>query len=627
MTVIETIGDIMNQEVAERSTAVYGVDADKYKNCTPEELQTLLDCRVYRNTFHLTNIKSSTAFMREGEGENQKEGIENQCNPLHRSKVVSASNQYKPVQPEDVTSHIALSKYARIEEEKFFLFHDDNVWPKEMLKVRNSLLRDTCLDEEIIANKGNEFTLLPFLLDRYRAFYPMIFGQKESKFKAYQRDVVNDDDPTEPPNNHTPVDNLLEPNECAIQNEPNELVPSQEEVENSLLLENNISLYDMKWQDYAKSIFSEDEILFDLIITDPPYNLPSNPSRSGTGYKDFISDEEMRAFTQFCNRALKTGSYIVLFTSFHLFPRWVSSFKESQFKVKSYPFVVMKDHNTIQQRQKIDFPQNCTEFILLAKSNGSHPTGFMPDFKHLYNNVCTSSNKAFAGVSNLPVTKFKLLNKPSNEPVRVEEKNVDFILELVSQFSPNNGSIMDPYAGTFTSAIAAFRSKRHSVCIEKDSHCFKLAKNRLIRLLKPIDGYLEDDGFNGSQQISTVASENLISTSQSMISNGLVVPNTHQTNSERTDKTTVNSSNRSDQRTELKEGSESEKSFQTANECDNPIPHAGKQSRVTEIVPISDVGNQSTGTDDECSQNASTKNGLDLLAGCVSSGTENNRRS
>ena len=54
--------------------------------------------------------------MREGEGIDLEEGIQNQCNSLHRSKTVSASNQYKPIQSEVITSQLSLSKYARLEQ-------------------------------------------------------------------------------------------------------------------------------------------------------------------------------------------------------------------------------------------------------------------------------------------------------------------------------------------------------------------------------------------------------------------------------------------------------------------------------------------------------------------------------
>lgn len=521
--VIETLGEIMNQEIPEKSTSVYGVDADKYKNCTPQELQTRLDCRVYRNSFHLTSIKSSTAFMREGEGDDLETGIENQCNTLHRAKVLSASNQYKPVQPEMVSAQVSHAKYAKVEEQKFFLFHEQQIWPTELEKVRTTLLQDTSLDNEITENKGNEFTLLPFLLKRYKALFPSISGLKETKFKALQSDL-----PAESSTTSNVVNESTSPHPAeTVTILPEYEAPNQDEIEQSILEENNIALYDMKWQDYAKSIFSEEEALFDLVITDPPYNLPANPSRSGTGYNDFICDEEMRAFTQFCNRSLKSGSYVILFTSFQLFSRWIESFKSAQFKVMPYPFVVMKDHNTMQQRQKTDFPQNCSEFIMLAKSNGAHPSGFMPDFKSLYNNVCSSSKKAFAGVNQLPVTKFKLLNKPSKEPVRVEEKNVDFIMELISQYCPINGMAFDPYGGTFTTGIAAYRSKRSAVCVEKDSHCYKLAKERIIRLLKPMD--INDERTNRRTEVHSHSEiNNLPNNATSMTKNGMTFVETDQ---------------------------------------------------------------------------------------------------
>ena len=210
---IETLGEIVNEEIPEKSTAVHGVDSEKYKTCTPDQLQTRLDCRVYRNSFNLSSLKSSTAFMREGESNNAEEGIENQCNTLHRVKVISASISYKCVQPEIVTTQLALSKYARIEQEKFFTFHEEQQWPRELDKVKDTLLRDITLDNKISENKENEFTLLPFILGRYKALFPSIYTLKERKYRALQSDSdrVTTESPEKEDNNENVSENVNPP--------------------------------------------------------------------------------------------------------------------------------------------------------------------------------------------------------------------------------------------------------------------------------------------------------------------------------------------------------------------------------------------------------------------------------
>ena len=93
----------------------------------------------------------------------------------------------------------------------------------------------------------------------------------------------------------------------------------------------------------------------------------------------------------------------------------------------------------------------------------------------------------------------------------MEEKNIDLIMELITQFSPINGSIIDPYGGTITSSIAAIRCKRSAVCIEKDSHCFKLAKDRIIRLLKPLDDFNKTNTClttSSSQETEVISTQN-----------------------------------------------------------------------------------------------------------------------
>lgn len=98
----------------------------------------------------------------------------------------------------------------------------------------------------------------------------------------------------------------------------------------------------MRWQEYWRDVVCNSTGLYDGIITDPPYNLPQNPNNTGSGYLDMIDNEEIDLFAQFCRRMLKSGSYVYIFTSFHLFERWSTAFKKSKFSCIKYPFVIGK---------------------------------------------------------------------------------------------------------------------------------------------------------------------------------------------------------------------------------------------------------------------------------------------
>jgi len=60
--------------------------------------------------------------------------------------------------------------------------------------------------------------------------------------------------------------------------------------------------------------------------------------------------------------------------------------------------------------------------------------------------------------------------------IRVEEKNVNLLIELLSGFCPPGGNVLNAYAGMLTTAIACLETCRTVIAIEKDRRCFELAR-------------------------------------------------------------------------------------------------------------------------------------------------------
>jgi DNA modification methylase len=52
---------------------------------------------------------------------------------------------------------------------------------------------------------------------------------------------------------------------------------------------------------------------------------------------------------------------------------------------------------------------------------------------------------------------------------------------LVEMLTPENGIVLDPFAGSFTTAIACLETGRRYVCIEKESDYFEIGKNRITQ--------------------------------------------------------------------------------------------------------------------------------------------------
>jgi site-specific DNA-methyltransferase (adenine-specific) len=61
------------------------------------------------------------------------------------------------------------------------------------------------------------------------------------------------------------------------------------------------------------------------------------------------------------------------------------------------------------------------------------------------------------------------------------EKPLEVIKRLVEMCSPVGGTILDPFAGSFTLAIACLELGRNYICIEKDKEYFEIGKARIAK--------------------------------------------------------------------------------------------------------------------------------------------------
>lgn len=240
-----------------------------------------------------------------------------------------------------------------------------------------------------------------------------------------------------------------------------------------------IKTHQMMWQTYDQDIWKDDCPKVDAIITDPPCGLPSNASGTGNGYTDYVDDKEMKEFAEFCRRVLKTAGYVFLFASIQDYMRWYSALESCKFKMMKYPYLMVKDPSKIQRRSSADFAQNNAEMAIVARRPGTHPQGFDPDFSAPFHLIPCNVPRHFAAVHSVPVPSKKLTPATSKSPVRVEEKNVEFITEIIDTYAPADGLILDAYAGTLTTAIACLKAKRRCIAIEMDAACFTEAKGRL----------------------------------------------------------------------------------------------------------------------------------------------------
>lgn len=127
-------------------------------------------------------------------------------------------------------------------------------------------------------------------------------------------------------------------------------------------------------------------------------------------------------------------------------------------------------------------PQNAVNIAILA---------FKPGHSHYFNSeakyrlVKSTFGRAFNVVDNVQPSAH--LKMPSSVPnrgrnVRQDEKNADFLSEVIVTYCPEGGLVYDPYAGTLSTSVASIRMRRRSFSVEMDEECFKAAFKRLSEI-------------------------------------------------------------------------------------------------------------------------------------------------
>lgn len=220
------------------------------------------------------------------------------------------------------------------------------------------------------------------------------------------------------------------------------------------------------------------DVYFDLLLSEPPNAVPSTGNNSRRGYNDPLDDKDMALYAQFGKRVLKTGGYIILFITIQYFMRWEDALTKAGFQVMPHPLIFVTDWSTLQTRSSPHFPQRCIDIAIIGRVPGVHPDGFTPDFESSYHLVPTTCVRKFSVIDHVPAVKHKLKYASSKSPVRMEEKNVNMIAELLATFCPEKGHIIDPFAGTMSAALAAMKTERLCTSIESDPICFALAIDR-----------------------------------------------------------------------------------------------------------------------------------------------------
>jgi site-specific DNA-methyltransferase (adenine-specific) len=190
----------------------------------------------------------------------------------------------------------------------------------------------------------------------------------------------------------------------------------------------------------------------DMILTDPPYGMSFQSNHRKEKYKEITGDNKLDWIEEFVNqsyRVTKKNTAHYIFCSFHNIDIFKQAF-EKKFKVKN--ILVWEKNNTSMGDLKGDFAPKI-EFIL-----------FIQKGRRLINGKRDPNIFKFARTGN---------------NLHPTEKPVDMFEYLLSKFSNERETILDPFAGSGTTGVACKNTGRDYILIEKEPEYIEIINKRL----------------------------------------------------------------------------------------------------------------------------------------------------
>ena len=181
----------------------------------------------------------------------------------------------------------------------------------------------------------------------------------------------------------------------------------------------------------------------DFVLTDPPY-LVSYKDRDGRSVQN--DDNSRWLFPAFAElyRVLKPNSYCVSFYGWSKAERFLTAWKECGFQPVGH-FVWVKQYASLVRHNQMRHEQA----YLLAKGNPRPPKNPPADV--------------------LPW-------KYTGNKLHPTQKPVSALTPLIEAYAPRLGVVLDPFAGSGSTGVAALQCRRRCILIEKDD-----AHNETIR--------------------------------------------------------------------------------------------------------------------------------------------------
>lgn len=190
----------------------------------------------------------------------------------------------------------------------------------------------------------------------------------------------------------------------------------------------------------------------DMILTDPPYGMKFQSNHRNEKYNKIKNDKDLSWLDVWVDELFRvaadnTAHYV--FCSFHNIDKFKQAL-EQKFKIKN--MLVWEKNNTSMGDLKSDFAPKYEMVIFIQKGR-----------------------RFINGKRDPNILKF---NRTGNK-LHPTQKPVDLLEYLLTKFSDEGATILDPFMGSGSTGVACKNLNRKFIGIELDENYFKIAQDRI----------------------------------------------------------------------------------------------------------------------------------------------------
>lgn len=231
----------------------------------------------------------------------------------------------------------------------------------------------------------------------------------------------------------------------------------------------------------------------DLIITDPPWGINlEGLAGVGTLRRDSqrFDDSTTRALQLYRRiapelfRVLKEGCHLYIFFGSQLYTPVSDMLRTAGFDISFIPLIWVKDRPGYTAWEYKPMPQY-EPFFFAVKNTKQSPRRFTEGTSDVFN--YPRPGTASSG----------------DERYHITEKPVTLLKRLISLSSNPGEVILDPFAGSASTLIAAMLSRRRAIGIELDTETWKTALGRVQKLQVELVVSEDDDASASSAAVTT----------------------------------------------------------------------------------------------------------------------------